>query len=101
METNKKQTAVQLVIEQLHKHKRILKDHFEEGKWNDDRCSEIDNCILICESKLPMEREQIEKDYNSGFRAGVSDYIDVGCGIDSKELTAEQYYEQTYGKDEK
>lgn len=93
METNKKQTALQLAIEQLHKQKQVLKEHFEEGKWNDDRCSEIDNCILICESKLPMEREQIEEDFSQGMNNSLDYFIPNSCKSESQ-----QYYEQTYGK---
>lgn len=98
MEFNKKQTALQLVIEQLHKHKRILKDHFEEGKWNDDRCSEIDNCILICESKLPMEREQIVNAWKED-RVMVF-FDDKGDDLNEEDIheLAKKYYVETYGK---
>ena len=56
----KQETPIQKLIAELKKQKDILKNHFEQGKWNDDRCSEIDNSIQLAESLLPYEREVIE-----------------------------------------
>lgn len=55
----KQTTAVEWLIEKLNQQKRILKDSFVEGKWNDDRCSEIDNCIDLCIAAKQLERKQI------------------------------------------
>ena len=62
-----KQTALQKSISQLKQQKDILKNHFQEGKWNDDKCSEIENCIFILESNLEMEKEQIINFANDYF----------------------------------
>jgi len=62
----KQQTAMQELIDKLQKQKSILKEDFEGGKWNDDRCSEIDNCIIIAESLLQKEKEQRQLDFESG-----------------------------------
>lgn len=56
--SNKQQTAVEWLENQLLKQKSILKNHFEEGKWNDDRCDEIDNCLLFIQQAKEMEKEQ-------------------------------------------
>jgi hypothetical protein len=55
----KEKTALTQLIEKLQQQKRILKESFEHGKWNDDRCSEIDNSIEIAQSLLPIEKQQI------------------------------------------
>lgn len=54
----KQQTPIELLIEKLLHQKSILKDHFQEGEWNKNRCAEIDNCIEICENAKEMEKEQ-------------------------------------------
>jgi hypothetical protein len=82
-------TAVDLIILQLKKQKEILKNHFQEGKWNDDRVSEIDNCILICENTKQIEKEQI----CDAFDKGKWDTMAF------KGTLKEQYYNQTYGTD--
>ena len=81
-------TAVESIIHQLQKQKEILKNHFEAGKWNDDRVSEIDNCISICENAKQMEKEQLDKAYYKGQE---SKYI-------GGPSYCEQYYNETYGK---
>lgn len=47
------------LIKNLNQQKRILKDGFVEGKWNDDRCSEIDNCIQLAEIQLEKEHQMV------------------------------------------
>jgi oligoribonuclease NrnB/cAMP/cGMP phosphodiesterase (DHH superfamily) len=74
--TNKKTTAVEWLVKQLTKQREILKNHFEEGKWNDDRCSEIDNCLLLCEQAKAMEREQIVEAFNEAVEEGSTWHID-------------------------
>lgn len=86
--SNKKQTALQKSISQLKQQKDTLKNHFEEGKWNDDRCSEIDNCIFILESNLAMEKEQII----DAVEYGNSYFPQVPVDI------SEYYYKNTYEK---
>lgn len=49
------------------------------------------------EQAREMEKEQIMDAYDDGIKAGYGDYIDVQWGRDGKELTAEQYYNETYG----
>jgi hypothetical protein len=82
-----KQTAVQWLESQLLKQKSILKNHFEEGKWNDDRCSEIDNCLLFIQQAKEMEKQQKANTWNNAINAVEKD----------KWESFEQYYEQTYG----
>jgi hypothetical protein len=89
MENTKKQTAVDWIIKQLEKQKQILKNHFEEGKWNEDRRSEIDNCILICEQAKQMEKEQIIDTFK---------YAQVLLSMDDK-TRAEQHYNETYNNE--
>jgi hypothetical protein len=86
-----KQTAVEWLVEELKKQKDILQNHFEQGKWNDDRCSEIDNCILLCEQAKQMDKEQKIKSYRDGRS-------DQQSERQSKfyNRTAEQYYNETY-----
>jgi hypothetical protein len=50
----------------------------------------------VLESKLEMEKQQIIETYNEGRSAGIHDYIDTEWGNDPTELTAGQYYEQTF-----
>jgi hypothetical protein len=80
-----KQTAVQWLESQLLKQKSILKNHFEEGKWNDDRCSEIDNCLLFIQQAKEMEKEQIIKAVSWG-----------NLHADSNK-NAQDHYNETYG----
>lgn len=84
--TQEKQTALQKTISQLKQQKDILKNHFEMGKWNNDRCSEIDNCISILESNLELEKQQIE------------DAFDTAYSFDHNvnDPSAQQYYNKKY-----
>jgi len=91
MTNNKQQTAVDWLENQLLKQKSILKNHFEEGKWNDDRCSEIDNCLEFVKQAKEMEKERIETAYNKGTVHGI-DYPESTLPI-----SGEQYYNKTYG----
>ena len=90
--SNKKQTALQKSISQLKQQKDTLKNHFEEGKWNDDRCSEIDNCIFILESNLAMEKEQMNDVASHSWSEGASYVYDGKTKFES----FEQYYKETY-----
>jgi hypothetical protein len=87
-------TAVEWLVKQLEKQKDILKNNFEAGKWNDDRCSEIDNCILFCEKAKEIEKSQIVDAYYRGEQNNIE-----------KELTGlpeyqdgYEYYKITYGQ---
>jgi len=80
----KQQTAIEWLESQLLKQKSILKNHFEEGKWNDDRCDEIDNCLLFIQQAKEMEKQQIRKAYCYGEH-----YKDTKLTTD--------YYNETYG----
>jgi hypothetical protein len=86
------QTAVDWLIDKLNQEKDILKNHFEGGKWNDDRVEEIDMCLLLCEHAKEMFEQQIETAYDKGTINGI-DYPESKLP-----LTGEQYYTQTYGK---
>jgi hypothetical protein len=81
-----KQTAVEWLIEQLKKQKDILQNHFEQGKWNDDRCSEIDNCILLCEQAKQMEKDQIVDALCDGRLSVINKNI----------ISSEQYFNETF-----
>ena len=85
----KEQTAVEWLESQLLKQKSILKNHFEEGKWNDDRCDEIDNCLSFIQQAKEMEKEKIVKAYNQDLYGRLSGYRNFDDG--------EDYYNQTYG----
>jgi hypothetical protein len=65
-----KQTAVEFLIVQIHKH------------WNSEGLS----FEKILEQAKAMEKEQIQNAYDTGE-------YDCGCNGDS-----EQYYNKTYGK---
>ena len=84
-----KQTAIEWLESQLLKQKSILKNHFEEGKWNDDRCSEIDNCLLFIQQAKEMEKEQIISSYNEGME-GMSNNPEV------ENYMGVEYYNLTY-----
>jgi hypothetical protein len=43
-------------------------------------------------------KKEIIKAYNEGYSAGIGDQIDNEWGRESTELTAEQYYNETYSK---
>lgn len=90
------QTAVTWLEKQLKKQKEILKNHFEEGKWNDDRCDEIDNCLALLQSALEMEKRQI-------IEAITKTIIGSNVIYDQKSPevihAAEEYYAETFGKD--
>lgn len=90
MGNNNKQTAVDWIIKQLEKQKQILKDHFEDGKWNEDRRSEIDNCILICEQAKQIEKEQHSETWIDA-QANLRELTFIG-----KEKRFEDYYNETY-----
>jgi hypothetical protein len=53
------------IEQKLLQQKNILKNHFEEGKWNDDRCSEIDNCLEFVQQAKEMEKAQSEVTENT------------------------------------
>lgn len=80
--SNKKQTAVEWLIDKLEKH---YVHH------------DLKNTVVFEQAKT-MEKEQIMDAYDDGIKAGYGDYIDVQWGRDGKELTAEQYYNETYNK---
>jgi hypothetical protein len=88
----KKQTALQWVEAQLIKQKKVLKEHFEGGKWNDDRCSEIDNCLDIVKAAKAMEKEQIKDAYDWGETNGSDECNGDGPTHDN----FDQYYTETY-----
>ena len=88
MQKDKQTTAVSQLIDQLIKQKLILKNHFEEGKWNDDRCDEIDNCIDLAKSVLELERKQIED-------ASIC-MMPLEIPLESKKKAAEQYFTSTF-----
>jgi hypothetical protein len=50
----------------------------------------------VLESKLGIEKQHLIEFYNEGRSAGVGDYVDIEWGRDVTELTAGQYYEQTF-----
>jgi len=50
---------------------------------------------LIRQAK-EMEKKQIEDAYNEGRAEGVGYYIDTEWGRDVTELTAEEYYKETF-----
>jgi hypothetical protein len=74
----KKQTAVEWLVEQLANNGIIHSSDIHKAK--------------------EMEKEQIIESYNEGRSAGVGDYIDTEWGNDTIELTAEQYYNETFCK---
>jgi hypothetical protein len=45
---------------------------------------------------LEIEKQYLIETYNKGRSAGVGDYVDIEWGRDVTELTAEQYYNETF-----
>jgi len=50
----------------------------------------------LIENAKQMEKQQIEDAYNEGRKAGIGDYVDIEWGRNVTELTAEQYYNETF-----
>ena len=92
MTNNKQQTAVEWLENQLLKQKSILKNHFEEGKWNDDRCSEIDNCLEFVKQAKEMEKERLIDAFDEGQEYEHQYLINSTPKFDSK-----TWYNETYG----
>jgi pyridoxal/pyridoxine/pyridoxamine kinase len=80
-------TAIETLIEHLITQKSILKNAFEAGKWNDDRCSEIDNCIDLAKQLLEKEKQQLVSSYSNGQYNALNF------------VNGEQYFNQTFKKD--
>jgi len=89
-EVNKEQTALQQHIEWLKDTVEISKEHAPI------LVNVINLCIKDAESRLELEKQQIIETYNKGREAGVGDYIDIEWGRNATELTAEQYYNETF-----
>lgn len=87
-----KQTAMQLHIEWLKATIEIA----------EEQTPILVNALKLCMNdaikRMEVEKEQIIKSYNKGREAGVGDYIDIEWGRNATELTAEQYYNETFGK---
>lgn len=86
---NKKQTAVEWLIEQL-------KDYdFADAKDTENYIIKIPAWILTekQEQALQMEKEQCKEDYDAGLFDGSMDDVN-----DRFYKNSEQYYKQTYGK---
>lgn len=78
MSNSNKQTSVEWLVSKLPQRMlNYLKEEIEQAKT--------------------MEKQQIIEAYNKGVKAGIGDYIDTEWGRDTNELTAEQYYNETYG----
>jgi hypothetical protein len=84
----KEKTALTQLIEKIEQQKRVLKDHFVEGKWNDDRCSELDNCIAIASAMLPIEKQQIVD--------GIIWFDDTDRKPSEIEISAKQYFQNKF-----
>ena len=69
----KKQTAVEWLMENLH----TAKDPFNQAK--------------------KMEKEQMNDIFDKGYKCGIEDYIDIQKGYDGKSISFEQYYNEIYG----
>ncbi len=82
---NMEKTALHQLIEKLEKQKEILKNHFEPGKWNEDRCSEIDNSIDEAKSLLPTEKQNIIDAFEKGNATVLG-------------ASGENYFNQKYNK---
>ena len=54
--------------------------------------------IGLFEQAKEMEKEQIIDAREKGIKDGYKDYIDIECGRDSKIMTSEQYYNETFNK---
>lgn len=97
----KQTTAVEWLIEKLNQQKRILKDSFVEGKWNDDRCSEIDNCIDLCIAAKDLERQNLIDFHIEVMKLGLIDegglkWQDGYLPLVKKQ--AEDYYTEKFSK---
>lgn len=89
----KEQTAVEWLESQLLKQKSILKNHFEEGKWNDDRCDEIDNCLLFIQQAKEMEKNMLTDAYHDGKSNG----MDISHPLSmTKEISADEWYNENF-----
>jgi len=80
---NKKQTAVEWFFDNLKNHE-IQAEHYN-----------------LYQQALAMEKEQMKEGYNQGYRDGESDTVDINfVNMDvSMFANAENYYDETYGKD--
>ena len=95
MTNNKQEMPLEWLESQLLKQKSILKNHFEKGNWNDDRCSEIDNCLLFIQQAKEMEKERMIEFAREVLMEAYATFE----GNVTTELTIEQYYERTQGGD--
>jgi hypothetical protein len=101
----KKQTAVQIAIEKIDEQIEIAQVcRIEASKVKDATSMERHHGMKIAlvfmrqelVNLLEMEKQQIIDAFNEGRSAGVGDYIDTKWGNDTIELTAEQYYNETF-----
>jgi hypothetical protein len=89
MTNNKQQKgAFEWIEVKLLQQKNILRNHFEEGKWNDDRCDEIDNCLEFVKQAKEMQKQRMIEFAQS--------YAVIHCMGDITK-NADEYYNETYG----
>lgn len=96
----KKQTALEEIQERIKFEMQIIQMDMNNGV--EYSMSVIKNqfkkLLEYSESIKDIEKEHIIQSYNKGREAGVGDYIDIEWGRNGTELTAEQYYNDTFGK---
>jgi len=78
METNKKQSAFKFILDEL--------EELNLPNWLSDF-----RPILVKTKKL--HKQNIIDAYEAGVKAGIMEYE---FGMDTNQLSSEQYYEQTY-----
>lgn len=107
--TEKKSTFV--VVDDEGFYLGLSKDFFEyvqkqsSIKWLEERIKEMflplsqeESILKDIEQAKELHKQDIVEAYNKGREAGVGDYIDIEWGRNGTELTAEQYYNETFGK---
>lgn len=75
----KKKSAVEWLVQQLVNDGKLIYDDYK-----------------AIEQAKEIEKKQIIDSYNEGRKAGVGDYVDIEWGRNVTELTAEEYYNETF-----
>ena len=85
---NKQQTALQQAIDYLQERHEFLLDG--GSPTTQSAIDEIDNCIAFLESKLGLEKQQIEEAWEKG-----NNNIPI---FETYSISSEDYYRKTYGE---
>ena len=83
-----KETALDILFYEIKISKSFMPDHL--FKWLE----------IVYGKAKEIEKNQIKDSYDKGHGAGISDYHDIEWGFEQESLSAEQYYNETYGEAE-